>query len=333
MDISVDNSTQSVISYETPWTRNIKFSFFVALQPPALILNSILIVYLLFNRTLRQTLQYHAVLVLLIVTFLTNSIEVPRIIHYLHLGIVLPQTSLNCLIWQCCDYLLFSTVNVLMCWTSIERYLLIFHRNLFATARGRLLYHYMPFVVIIVYLTLFYIAAIFIYPCDAQFDFSQPLCGFPCYATQSVISFYDLFAHSFCPMLVDMSLDIVLIFRVLYRKRVGLLQQQQQHQAREWRKNCKMIVQLLFITCTYMVFQVPFDVMVMLLVFINLPEWAIEMQAMYFYYFFWVLTLVLPFACLICLPEVIKKIKNSMLRRERRTNMVMPMTLTRYNRN
>ncbi|CAF1613322.1 unnamed protein product [Adineta ricciae] len=231
------------------------------MAPPALLLNSVLIFYLVANRTLRGTLQYHAVLALLIVTFLTNSIEVPRIIHYLHLGIVLPQTDLNCLIWQCCDYLLFSSVNVLMCWTSIERYLFIFHRNLFTTARGRLLYHYIPFVVIIVYLALFYIGAIFIYPCDAQFDFSQPLCGFPCYTTQAVISFYDLFAHSFCPMCVDVSLDIVLIIRVLYRKRVGLLQQRHHHHAKEWQQNCKMIVQLLSITCAYLVFQVPFDVM------------------------------------------------------------------------
>ncbi|CAF1159134.1 unnamed protein product [Adineta ricciae] len=329
MNISFVNSTETIVGFETPWTRNIKFFLFVALEPPALLLNSVLIFYLVADRTLRGTLQYHAVLALLIVTFLTNSIEVPRIIHYLHLGIVLPQTDLNCLIWQCCDYLLFSSVNVLMCWTSIERYLFIFHRNLFTTARGRLLYHYIPFVVIIVYLALFYIGVIFIYPCDAQFDFSQPLCGFPCYTTQAVISFYDLFAHSFCPMFVDVLLNIVLIIRVLYRKRVGLLQQRHHHHAKEWQQNCKMIVQLLFITCTYLMFQVPFDVIVMLLVFVSLPEWIIRVQALYFYYFFWLLTLVLPLVCMICLPEVMKKMKTSLSQRLRRDNTISPMNLTR----
>ncbi|CAF1291155.1 unnamed protein product [Adineta ricciae] len=250
MNISENSSIESSSTYETPHSRSIKYYIFVTMAPPALLLNSLLIFYLVADRTLRGTLHYHAVLALLIVTFLTNSIEVPRIIHYLHLGIVLPQTDLNCLIWQCCDYLLFSSVNVLMCWTSIERYLFIFHRNLFTTARGRLLYHYIPFVIIIVYLVLFYIGVIFIYPCDAQFDFSQPLCGFPCYTTQAVISFYDLFAHSFCPMCVDVSLNVVLIIRVLYRKRVGLLQQQQHHHAKEWQKN---FLRILFSTTLWQI--------------------------------------------------------------------------------
>jgi hypothetical protein len=190
------NSTESSIFYDTQHTRNIKFGLFVTLEPPALICNFILIYYLIVDRTLRQTLQYHAILALLIVTLLTNLIELPRITNYLRIGIVIPQTKINCLIWQWCDYSLFSAVNVYMFWISVERYLLIFRGGLYTTAKRRLLFHYFPLIIIIVYILLFYAVAIFIYPCELQLDFNQPLCGFPCYTTYANISLYDLIAHT-----------------------------------------------------------------------------------------------------------------------------------------
>jgi hypothetical protein len=109
-----DNSTGVVEVYETQQTRHIKFGLFVTLEPPAIICNSILIYYLIKDRVLRHTLQYHSILALLITTLLTNLVEVPRIILYLHIGIVIPQTNINCLIRQFCDYLLGGTLNLMM---------------------------------------------------------------------------------------------------------------------------------------------------------------------------------------------------------------------------
>jgi hypothetical protein len=44
----------------------------------------------------------------------------------------------------------------------------------------------------------------------------------------------------------------------------------------------------------------------------------------YSYYFFWLLTLLLPFACVGCLPKVVNKIKNSLMWQMRQNNMVIP---------
>jgi hypothetical protein len=140
------NTTESSIFYETQQTRNIKFGLFVALEPPALLCNIILVYYLIADRTLRKTLQYHSILALLIVTLLANLIELPRITHYLRVGIVFPQTKINCLIWQWCDYALFSSVNLYMFWISFERYLLIFHDGLYRTAKRRFWFHYLPII-------------------------------------------------------------------------------------------------------------------------------------------------------------------------------------------
>ncbi len=100
MASSTINSTESSVFYETQQSRITKLSLFIALEPPALICNCILIYYLIADRTLRHTIYYHAILALLIVTLLTNLVELPRIIHYLNIGIVIPQTKINCLFWQ-----------------------------------------------------------------------------------------------------------------------------------------------------------------------------------------------------------------------------------------
>jgi hypothetical protein len=147
-----DNKTETSIIYETESTRSIKFGIFVGLEPLALINNFILVYYLITDRTLRQTLHYHAVLALLIVTLLTNLIEVPRVMQFLHIGIVIPQTSTNCLIWQWCDALLSSSVNLMMFWVSVHRYLLILHFHLYARAKYRLFFHYLPLISTIIYL-------------------------------------------------------------------------------------------------------------------------------------------------------------------------------------
>ncbi|CAF1628682.1 unnamed protein product [Adineta ricciae] len=322
-----NNSTELPVLGETQWTRNIKFGIFIALEPPALICNTILVYYLIFNRTLRYTLHYHAVLALLIVCLLTNLIEVPRIIHYLHIDIVLPPTNINCLIWQLCDYLLFGSLNVFLLWASIERHLFIFHSNLYTTAKRRFYFHYLPLISIAVYLILFYIGAIFIYPCDTNFDFTQPICGYPCYTASPNISLYDYFAHSCVPLILDILLDIGLVIRAMRHKRIVV--NQQREQVVQWRKYRKMMFQLLLISSLYSVLQIPFVVVQLIPLFTILSPLGVYLQAVYFYYFFWLLTLLLPFVCIGCLPEVVKKVKDLFTRWTRRNTMIVPIITNR----
>jgi hypothetical protein len=321
---SKDNLTESTIFYETQQTRRIKFGLFVALEPPALICNFILIYYLIIDRTLRHTIRYHAILALLIVTLLTNLVELPRITNYLHIGIVIPQTKINCLIWQWCDYSLFSAVNLYMFWISVERYLLIFHGGLYTTAKRRLLFHYLPLIIIIVYILLFYVVAIFIYPCELQLDFNQPLCGFACFTSHANISLYDLIVHTLMPMSLGMLLDTSLMIRVLFRKPVGL-----HHQRVQRRRHRKMVIQLLSISSLYLTCQLPFNAVVFIQLFINLPDWTVYMQIVYFYYLFWLLTLLLPFVCIGCMTEVTNKLKNCFIQQRGRNMRVVPVTTVR----
>jgi hypothetical protein len=135
MNSSEDNSAEYSVSYETEWTRNIKFSAFIALEPLASICNCLLVYYLIADRRLRQTLNYHTFLGLLIVSLVTNLVELPRVLHFLRLGIVIPQTKASCLSWMYCDFILYGFINVLMLWASIERHLLVFHSQLYNRLR------------------------------------------------------------------------------------------------------------------------------------------------------------------------------------------------------
>jgi hypothetical protein len=311
-------------NYETQHTRFIKFGLFVALTPPALICNFILIYYLITDRTLRHNIQYHAILALLIATLLTNLVDVPYVMHYLRTGIVFPEKETHCLIWQWCDYSLFSAVNIYMFWISFERYLLIFRGGLFTTARHRLLFHYLPLIIIIVYILLFYAGAIFIYSCERQLKFNQTLCGPPCYTTSGNISSYDVIAHTAIPVALGTMIDTILIIRVLFRKRVGL-----QRQRTRWRRYRKMVIQILSITSLYVVCQVPAECILFIKLYVTLPDWVTYIQIVYFYYLFWLLTFLLPFACIGCMPEVINKLKNSFIQRRRRNMMRIPMNTFR----
>jgi hypothetical protein len=164
--------------------------------------------------------------------------------------------------------------------------------------------------------------AIFIYSCEEQFDFSQPLCGFPCYTNQANISFYDLVAHTWIPLCFGIVLDTSLVIRVIYRKRVGL-----QQQGAQWRKYRKMVIQLLVISGLYAACQVPFDAVVFMQLFVTLPDSIAYVQIVYFYYLFWLLTQLLPFACIGCMPEVSSKVKNVLMLRMRQNIRVLPMTI------
>lgn len=320
MNVSENNFSEL---YETQQTRNIKLGFFITLTPPALICNCILVYYLIADRTLRRTLHYHSVLALLLLSLLTNLIEVPRIIHYLHIGVVLPQNSTNCLIWQWCDYTLFSAVNLMILWISIERNLVIFYSRLYRSARFRFLFHYLPIISIIVYLIIFYIVVIFIYSCDAKFDFKQPLCGFPCYTTHSKISAYDIIVHSWIPLCLGVIIDVGLAIRVIYRKRVGL------QRGAQWRKHRKMIIQLFAISSLYLICQIPFVTVAFIQLFVVIPQSIAYVHIVYFYYLFWLLTLLLPFVCIVCMSEVVTKMKNSLVPRIMRHAIVRSQTMIR----
>jgi hypothetical protein len=90
-----------------------------------------------------------------------------------------------------------------------------------------------------------------------------------------------------------------------------------------------MVIQLLVISSLYTACQTPFDAVVFIQFFVTLPDSIAYVQIAYFYDLFWLLTLLFPFACIGCMPEVSSKVKNVLSRRIRRNMMVVPMAIPR----
>ena len=314
----------TVFSQEMASTRQIKFFAFVILEPPALICNILLVYYLLFDRTLRQNLYYHSIAALLTACLLTNLIVVPRIINYLYSGHTLPETNINCLIWQWCDYLLFGIVNILIFCVSMERFLLILYSYLYGTARRRFIFHYLPIIILIIYITIFYTAAILMNSCELNFNFGQPLCGFPCYTMTTSISLYDTIVHSWLPLFGSTFVDVYLVIQVVHRR------QTIQRQRAQWRKYRKMLIQLIVISSLYLTLQIPFYTTLSIRLFTVLPDSVLYIFVNYIYYFFWLLTLLLPFVCIGSIPEIVGKLKHLVTRHMGRQTTMINQTI-RYN--
>ncbi|UJR08446.1 hypothetical protein I4U23_012716 [Adineta vaga] len=249
-------------------------------------------------------IHHHAILALLIVSLLTNLIEIPRILHYLRLGVVGAQTIASCLIWQWCDYLLYGQANLLMLWTSFERHILVFHSHLINTSKRRFLIHYLPLFLI------------------QHFHFDLPLCGQPCFTEDSIISLYDLFVHSWLPALFSALFSLCLVIRVIKRKRPIL------HRDNVWRKHRRMILQLLSISALYFICMGPYTFIQVIDLLVGLSSTLAYVKNVYLFYVYWLLTLLLPYVCIGCLPEVTNKIKRQAKSWMNRKNLIVPASLT-----
>ncbi|CAF1338538.1 unnamed protein product [Adineta ricciae] len=314
---------ESVVKFsETTLSRYSKFSVFLVLEPPSVLCNSLFVFYLIKDRNLRLAIHHHAILALLIVSLLTNLIEIPRILHYLRTGSVGTHSSISCLLWQWLDYLFYGQANLLMLWASFERHILVFHGYLVSTSRGRLLIHYLPLLFIVFYLIFFYIIVIFFHSCEKQFDFTSPLCGQPCFTQYPVISLYDLFAHSWLPTFFITLFSVALVIRVINRKRPVA------RQDIPWRKHRRMILQLLSISTLYFSCMGPYTLIQVIDSLIGLPSTAAYIKNVYLFYVYWLLTLLLPYVCIGCLPEVTNKIRRQVKNWNNRENMIMPTSLT-----
>lgn len=307
---------------ETSLQRSIKFSVFLILEPPSLICNVLLVYYLSTDKQLRQTLHYHIIFLLLLVGLCTNLIEVPRVLHFLRLGFVTPATKLSCLVWQWFDYLLFAESNWLMMWASFERHILVFHNQMFNTRKRRLLNHYFPMIFILIYLNLFYTIVIFFYPCSTNFNYNVVLCGQPCFTSSKGLSLFDLCFHSWLPVFLITFFSVGLIFRVFYSRKIRC---QRRNQFRRYRR---MIIQLLAISMLYLGFMGPYSTLEIIDNVVGLSSTANFVKQNYFFYMYWLITLLIPFICIGCLPEVTNKFHRQLNKLLNIKNSVAPLPTT-----
>ena len=277
------------------------FWLFLVLVIPAVLCSFFVLYHLLTERSSRQALHNHAIIVILLLNLIYQLIDIPLHLQYFRTGLIRPTISALCLFWWFIDYGFFFINLVLLMWSSFERHIIIFHTWLLATRWKRLFVHYLPIGMIVLLLLTFYGVAIFAPPCKNEFDFTADLCGMGgCYGSVPFFGLIERIGLAILPMCLIVIFSIGLLMRVVRQKyRV--------RRVVEWGKQRKLTLHLISISSIYLCFDGPLTI-ISLVRLSGQPSWAHDVYPIFFYISYFPI-LLLPMVCIGLLPGLRKKVK------------------------
>ncbi len=205
----------------------------------------------LFIRNLRESLSNHLLIVLLLLDLIYECTSISFTINYYRLNGIWQIKRPFSQIWSFLDYGMYATNTIIFAWCTIERHILIFHHRLLLNRQKRIVLHYIPLIGVPLYGLIYYSLIIFYPFCDYLYSQST-LNGVytPCFLIDPILSKYDLIVNQIIPVLIIISFTLGLFFRFQLQK--GRLRQ-----SLEWRKQRKLIIQVLSIFIIFSGFQFP----------------------------------------------------------------------------
>lgn len=316
------HSNMTTVQTAKYWLHQTKFIILLILEIPAWILSLIIIIFFIQNRTIRQTLYHHALLMLISINFLQLSITVPLAIRFYSMSQVNPATHGYCLTWIFLEFTCYTLSELYIATIAIQRHMLIFNGSILRIRWKRIIYHHFPLVLCLLYSIVLYTFLILIYPCDeTQWDYTKNLCGFsPCYLVNKVLGTFDWLAHNATPTLVNAIANIILIVRVVRQKR-------RQQRLFRWRQQRRMTIQLFCISMLYIIAWTPCLIAGLGQLLFS-PTFLAEVQTDYFLDLIYSISLFLPWISLALLPELSVWIRNGFCC-GRQPNAIEPTTNTR----
>jgi hypothetical protein len=275
------------INYVTSFGSNrIKFGIFLTLQLltfPCFI-NAFL--QYKYRQKLRKNIAYDVIFLLLFTSFIFVTIVLSFSQAYMYTSYVYPSSDIFCSFWNWFHYSI-NIINLfLMAFASIERNILIFHPRILRSQRGK--YHYCPILFCLFYPSMFYFGAIFLCPCTNYYDYTQLLCTWPCYFGNKTWAMIDLFFNNYTPLLIIPIFCSMIYIRVFYHKRSMRLQ------LVKWRRDKKLIVQLLAISSLYLGMWMPLQISGLVDLYWD-PTFLIQAQIDYMYLFPYFIHIIYPF--------------------------------------
>jgi hypothetical protein len=207
-----------------------------------------------------------------------------------------------CKFWTTQSYTLIAIGLYLICYGSFERYLLIFH-NQFLN-KHKLLFHYLPIVVCFLYPFIIYIFSIVlnVTKCQEMFSYSLVRCGGHCYQYGGTYALALLVVNIVLPVSLSALINVLLVVQVLVLKR----RMKQQH---VWRRNKRLIIQLLCISSLYISVWIPIIVAVNLLIYQPNLTQVLALYNSYLAFSTYLVPIFCPFVSLIGVPELRKAMK------------------------
>ncbi|CAF1949418.1 unnamed protein product [Rotaria magnacalcarata] len=227
--------------------------------------------------------------------------DIPFYLNYLRINYVWPPIPVTCILWWFSATGISNLTNILMAWASVEQYILVFHDRWLLNRKKCLLIHDFPLFGIVLYGFIFYITIFKIFSCDNMYTYEWDRCLYPCFYQNGLLGLYDTVSNSILPTPIITICSIGLVIRVIE-------QRQTLHRHVEWRKYRKMIIQMLSITETFLIFNLPVTCLV-LAHFCGLPNGSAGQFEFYAYYLCHFISLLTPFVCVSSMHKVRKRIK------------------------
>ncbi|CAF1129157.1 unnamed protein product [Adineta steineri] len=276
--------------------------------------------YFLVDRTLRQGLNNHVIIIILIFDFLYNIFNIIWLTYFYYMGDSLSLRSSFCLIWLYIDYTGYLLLLLLAAWGSIERHILIFNKNIFLRKKKRFLFHYFPIIIIIIYSFFYCIIIYFFRSSVIAPNYVKSRCNLTYYTNDtSLIGIWDSLINNILPTLIIVIFSLTLLLRVWYRKyRMG--------QRFHWRNYKKLTIQSLSISVIYIILYFP-SIILNLAYTIGLSSNIgadLYSSTLYLSYF---VGLFIPFLSMVSLPELRAKFKKLFRFYRRATPIVAPQIL------
>ncbi|CAF1584815.1 unnamed protein product [Didymodactylos carnosus] len=289
--MSSSMTTVISVTFESIISRQIKFYLVLLFQLLSVFCSLLLFYQYSINRRQLKSLHNHAIVLLLITSFLSTTTSLPMLQQYLYNGYVTPSTDGFCSYWAFNVYTLSGINLFLMAFLSIERHLLIFKGPMMSNKKNQYFYHYLPILFCILYPFLFYLVVIYFYQCENNYDYAQLLCVAPCYAFTN-IGIYDTIINCCLPIVFIFIFSSALVLRVVKQKRKLKLQ------PFKWKRDRKMTLQLLVITLVYCLLWTPMNACTLIETFFMVDTTLLQAQTLYFYYFSYLVPIIYPFVCL-----------------------------------
>lgn len=317
--IDQDNDIQGN-AFISPLSNSLRSDIILPLEILSVICNLTIMIYIITHKPLRSAPHYYSLLILLCINFLLLAADIPMYIDFYRRGTVLFKNPTYCLAWTYIDTPLWAMATFTVAWSSFERHILIFHDRFLNSKWKKICFHFAPPLVLIVYVTCFYICAYYFYPCENSFDYQATICGLRCFHQYATISVYDLIVNVCIPPICDLIFCISLLIRLWYSKR-------RLRQTVNWRKYTRMAFQIISISALFLITLAPFVITYVISYFAIDYTVILLVDLAFFLTFFQ--PLLLPFLCLAWIPEMFNSLKKQIHRAT--APRIVPQTSTKRN--
>ncbi|UJR24708.1 hypothetical protein I4U23_006082 [Adineta vaga] len=289
-----DSITDPIISQVE---RTIKFYALIILLIPSVLLTGFILYHFQWRHLQTQIYAF-----VLIVNVLILAVELPITLYFLYYGTIFFEN--RCAGWITLNYSLFQLSVYLMAWTSIERYLFIYHEHFIM--RHIILLHYGPIVLLSLYCPSLYIGIVAFYTCKPIYDVRLYICGGPCYSLELTVGLLDWIGNGISMEMTTLFINIILIIRHFiqrHRMKKAILTAAGRQQ---WGRSVRLALQLLAIGMAYIIAWIPYSIIVLIQMFQNSERLAYILSTV-FVYLPYLQSLILPFLCMLFIPDVKQK--------------------------